>query len=63
MKLEYRIWNIKPEWTPLESTTMDEAAKELNRMLPYSEEAQVRNADTGEVFKFHPPKEEIHWGP
>ena len=62
MKLEYRIWNIKPEWTPLKSTTISGAQDELEAMGPYAEEAQIKDVETGDIYKRRPDPP-IDFGP
>lgn len=50
MKLEYRITFIHETWRSLRATTLDEATRELMAMGPHTEEAQLRDADTGDIY-------------
>lgn len=61
-RIEWKVWNIHKEWQSLRATTMDEAARELQDKMPYSEEAQIR-VDGKDVYKFHPKRDNINFGP
>lgn len=64
MNLEYRIPFVQPDWMPLRATTLEQANRELEAMLPHSEEAQVRDTD-GRVLNWTPPakRNEPNFGP
>ncbi len=51
MKLEYRIPFIHEPWQPLRATTLDGATRELMAMGPHTEEAQLRDVETGELLQ------------
>ena len=63
MRLAWIVWNIHDDWQALEATTFEQAAVELQRHMPYSEEAKVKDLDTGQVWNWRPPRDDIHWGP
>lgn len=62
MRLEWKVWNIHKDWQPMKATSLEEAAKELQAKMPYSEEAKIR-VDGGEVRKFVPQRAKKFWGP
>ncbi len=63
MKLQWKVWNIHDDWQDMVATTMEQANSELLGKMPYSEEAQVKNVETGEIFNWKPPKNTINFGP
>lgn len=60
MKIEWRVWNIHKEWQPLRATTMDEAARELQEKMPYSEEAIIR-VDGKDEYEFRPQRSNLNF--
>ncbi len=64
MQLEYKVWNIHTEWQPLSATTLEGAVDELGHMGPYTEEAQVRDKETGQVYtRQRPAAPQLNFGP
>jgi hypothetical protein len=65
MKLEWKNCWMHKEWQPMAATTMEEAQWYLESRLPQTEDGTlIRNVETGEVFKWNPPREPaINWGP
>lgn len=64
MKLEYKVWNIHKDWQPLAATTLEEATDEVDRMDPYTEEAQLRDKETGQIYtRQRPTRPQLNFGP
>jgi hypothetical protein len=51
MILEWKVWNIHKDWQPMKATTLEEAARELQNHMPYSEEAKIR-IDGKEILNY-----------
>lgn len=65
-KFEWRnVWMHKDgEWHPMQATTKEQALRELERKMPYTEDGTLVRIDGTEVVKFVPPRDPpMNFGP
>ena len=66
MRYQWKVWNIHKEWQDMKATSLDAARMELKRYEPYSEEAKIKEVESGEIYNYRTKKTEgydLDFGP